>query len=102
MGRMVFSLHRCARLKILNFVGYVTHATDRPLWTFRLSTLTDDQVPVVRRWLDTVAREFDTLEESKHGMKEVLVLTANKEIEWREDVNWDRLMKMTDALPGEH
>ena len=79
----------------------MTHATDRPLWTFRLATLTDEQVPVARSWLDAVEREFDALEGSARGPREVLVLTEDKKIEWREDASWERLMRLTSALPGE-
>ena len=85
-------------------VGYVTHATDRPLWAFRLPALKDDQVAIARAWLNVVAREVDDLEKegtAKHALGQVLALTKEKTIEWQEDKYWDEVMRMCTLLPGE-
>ena len=82
----------------------MTHASDRPLWTFRLPVLTNDQVPVAREWLGTIAREVAALESivsPKRSPKEILVLTEEKKIEWGHDALWEHLMRLRVALPGE-
>lgn len=84
--------------------GYVTHATDRPIWAFRLPALKDDQVVIARAWLNVVAREVDELEKegtAKRSLGQVLALTKDKAIEWQEDKYWDGVMKMCTLLPGE-
>jgi hypothetical protein len=86
-----------------SIVGHVTHGTDRPLWMFRLPTLEPDQVPVARAWQDAVDVETKRLEsgEAGRGLKEVLTLTEERTIAWREDKRWDEVMRLLDALPGE-
>ena len=95
---------RCIRSPVhLNCpVGYVTHATDRPLWAFLLPALTGDQVAVARNWLEAIDRETTTLEDApKRDVKDVLVLTEDRKIEWREDGRWESIMKLRGAVPGE-
>ncbi|EKM58177.1 uncharacterized protein PHACADRAFT_252281 [Phanerochaete carnosa HHB-10118-sp] len=84
--------------------GYVTHSTDRYLWTLRLPILEDDQAAVARAWLNVIAREVDALEEhggAKHTVKQILALTKEKQIGWQEDKLWDQHMRAVSALPGE-
>lgn len=84
--------------------GYVTHATDRSLWAFRLPVLENDQVAIARAWLNVMAREVEELEEhggAKHAAGQVLALTRDKQIQWQEDSLWDQHMRMASALPGE-
>lgn len=85
-------------------LGYVTHATDRGLWAFRLPVLEGDQVAVARAWLNVIAREVDALEQhggAKHAAGQVLALTKDRQIEWQEDKLWDQHMRMAALLPGE-
>lgn len=84
--------------------GYVTHATDRSIWAFRLPLLQDDQVTIARSWLNVVAREVEALERegsAKHALGQILALTEDRKIEWQADKHWDQFMKMCALLPGE-
>jgi len=84
--------------------GYVTHATDRVLWAFRIPELTDPQVDVARAWLDAIdqaTQELDLSHPGRRSLKEVLALQADKQVEWTVDENWDEATKMRKLLPGE-
>ncbi|KAI0717067.1 carboxylesterase [Earliella scabrosa] len=83
-------------------LGYVTHATDRPLWTVRLPVLQDDQASVARSWVSTVA-EYVRRAEAGQGLplKTVLALTEEKEIREVEDGKWDEYMRLSKVLPSE-
>ncbi|RPD60223.1 carboxylesterase [Lentinus tigrinus ALCF2SS1-7] len=83
-------------------LGYVTHATDRVLWAFRLPSLQDDQPSVARAWLSTVA-DYVKRAEAGQGLplKTVLALTESKEIREVVDEKWDEYMRMRTTLPGE-
>jgi len=85
-------------------IGYVTHATDRVLWAFRIPELTDPQVDVARAWLDAIdqaTQELDLSHPGRRNLKEVLALQADKQVEWTVDENWDEATKMRKLLPGE-
>ena len=59
---------------------------------------------MARAWLNIIAREVDALEQhggAKYGVGQVLTLTKDKQIEWREDKLWDQHMRMAALLPGE-
>ena len=84
------------------FIGYVTHGTDRPLWTFR--GLTAPQMRVARAWLDAIDRETQELEflhPDKRDGKRVLALQIDQRIEWTTDQKWDDATKMRKLFPGE-
>ncbi|GBE88869.1 hypothetical protein SCP_1402770 [Sparassis crispa] len=84
--------------------GYVTHGTDRPLWTIRRPTLEPSQVDVARAWVDRIESEVKAVLDGKSSSKdlhEVLALNGNKTISWKKDDKWDDLMRLVDALPGE-
>jgi hypothetical protein len=83
-------------------IGYVSHATDRVLWAFRVSALTVPQVDVARAWLcaiDQATQELGIQYPNKRNVKEVLALQADKQIEWVADENWDDATKMRKLLP---
>ncbi|KAI0641364.1 carboxylesterase [Trametes meyenii] len=83
--------------------GYVTHGTDRSLWTLRLPLFEGDQVSIARNWVSTVADYVKRAEEG-HGLQEikrVLGLTKDKEIKEKEDTLWDEYMLLRKTLPGE-
>ena len=83
-------------------IGYVTHGTDRPLWTFR--GLTAPQMEVARAWLDAIDRETQELEfphPDKRDWKRVLALRPDQRIEWTTDENWDDSTKMRRLFPWE-
>lgn len=85
-------------------VGYVTHATDRPLWAFRLPTLEPAQVEVARAWLDAFAHEVKELEtrgSSSRPVREMLTLKEDHSIGWTEDQTWDEVSRLLKVLPGE-
>ena len=93
-----------AVLTTLPTLGYVTHATDRSIWAFRLPLLKDDQVAIARSWLNVIAREVEALEQegtAKHTQGQVLTLTTDRTIEWQVDKYWDQYMRVCSALPGE-
>ena len=98
---------RCARHEIVGVVvvrraGYVTHGTDRALWTLRLPVLEGDQAGVARRWVSAVA-EYVKRAEAGQGvpLKTVLALTEDREIREVEDAKWDEYMRLRTTLPGE-
>ena len=85
-------------------LGYVTHATDRILWTFRTPELTTPQVDVARAWLGAIDQATQELELQHLGnrkLKEVLALQADKQIVWTADEGWDGATKMRKLLPAE-
>ncbi|KAI0053722.1 carboxylesterase [Auriscalpium vulgare] len=84
--------------------GYVTHATDRPLWAFRVPTLDPSQVEIARAWLTAVHHETLKLEhdkKSERGVHEVLTLQKDKTIKWKRDDKWEDIMRLRKALSGE-
>lgn len=84
--------------------GYVTHATDRAIWAFRIPELTDPQVDVARAWLgaiDQATQGLDLSHPGRRNSKEVLALQADKQIEWAVDENWGEVTKMRKLLHGE-
>ncbi|THH16881.1 hypothetical protein EUX98_g9230 [Antrodiella citrinella] len=86
-------------------LGYVTHATDRPLWALRLPILHPDQANVAHAWLDAVDAEVKTLEMkgvTGRGAREMLTLKEDKTIAWTEDGRWDEVSKLLKVLPGEN
>jgi hypothetical protein len=82
--------------------GYVTHATDRPLWAFRLPVLEEDQVKIAREWLESVDRETKAAEKkdkpSGGDPRDVLMLRKDKTIGWEKDSLWDEMMRLGNAL----
>ena len=87
-----------------SFTGFVTHATDRVLWAFRVPVLRSAQAEVARAWLTIIAAELQKLEtegKSGRGVKEILTLREDKTIEWMEDARWDGVIKKAKAFPGE-
>ncbi|KAI0760613.1 carboxylesterase [Fomes fomentarius] len=83
-------------------LGYVTHATDRALWAFRLPSLQDDQASIARKWVSTVA-DYVTRGEAGQvlPLKTILALTEDKEIREVEDTKWDEYLRLGKALPSE-
>lgn len=83
--------------------GYVTHATDQSIWTYRVPDLASDETKVALAWLDEVAKEVEKLgshEQHPRGVREVLALTKDKTIEWIEDTKWDEMMRLARMLRG--
>ncbi|CCM06018.1 uncharacterized protein FIBRA_08262 [Fibroporia radiculosa] len=83
--------------------GYVTHGTDRSLWTLRLPSLDESQADVARAWLDSIVEETKVVETqgNTRGLHEVLALNEDRTIGWRADDRWDELIRLRVALPGE-
>ncbi|KZT66245.1 carboxylesterase [Daedalea quercina L-15889] len=85
--------------------GYVTHGTDRLLWTLRLPALQPSQIVAARTWLDVVDVETKSLEEGMNANardpKNVLAFNEDKAISWRYDDKWDHLMRLRVAIPTE-
>ncbi|KAI0314464.1 carboxylesterase [Amylostereum chailletii] len=83
--------------------GYVTHATDRPLWTYRLPTLTESQAIIAKAWVRKIADEVKRAESGANdkGTKDVLKLQEDQTIVWGEDTQWDRILEKRKVLPGE-
>jgi len=83
--------------------NFVTHATDRPLWTLRKPILTPAQLVVARAWIDAVDGEVKRLEAGgePRELKEILALREDQTIVWTEDGNWDKHTRLLPTLPGE-
>jgi len=84
--------------------GYVTHATDRSLWTLAVPWLQPSQLDVATAWLDAIAAEVNDLESNTkkvHGVREMLTLKDNRTIEWTADSRWEDVMRLATVLPGE-
>ncbi|KAH9060929.1 carboxylesterase [Lactarius vividus] len=91
-------------IELTSMLGYVTHATDRAMWAFRIPDLTTPQLDTVRSWLDAVDQATQELEQQdlkRRDLKEVLTLQVDMKIEWAVDVGWDDAMKIRKLLPGE-
>ena len=86
--------------------GYVTHGTDRYLWTLRLPILKPDQIVAARTWLDVIDAETKALEAGLNANardpKKVLALREDKTVAWKEDEKWDHLMRLRVAIPTEN
>ncbi|KAK7031470.1 carboxylic ester hydrolase [Favolaschia claudopus] len=81
--------------------GYITHGTDRALWTFRVPDLNEEQIEVARVWLARIAEETQALEnggKTIKGSRDILVLGEDRTVEWKVDLQWDDKMKLMDAL----
>ncbi|EIW75118.1 carboxylesterase [Coniophora puteana RWD-64-598 SS2] len=93
--------------------GYVTHATDRPLWALRTPELSPEQEHVALAWLDAIDAAHAELEGGQgsgvlawlrtktRGVKDILTLKEDKTIGWTVDKKWDELMSIVPVLPGE-
>ncbi|THV08674.1 carboxylesterase [Dendrothele bispora CBS 962.96] len=77
--------------------GYVTHASDTPVWHFRIPTLESDQ-PVAKNWLEAIKSETQSLKADRRPVEDVLTLKEDKQIEWRRDAVWEEKMRLLDAL----
>jgi hypothetical protein len=84
--------------------GYVTHGTDRSLWTVAVPWLQSHQLDVARAWLDAISEEVKALESNTktvRGSAEILTLKEDLTIEWSTDGRWGDMMKLATILPGE-
>ncbi|KAJ7165530.1 carboxylesterase [Mycena crocata] len=82
--------------------GYATHGSDRSLWAFRVPDLTADQIDTARNWLTQVFEWLDAIERAGKpvgGPLNILVLTEDRDVRWKEDLLWDEKMRLLDALP---
>ncbi|KIJ62159.1 hypothetical protein HYDPIDRAFT_136701 [Hydnomerulius pinastri MD-312] len=85
--------------------GYVTHATDRCLWTVRVHSLNLPQKEKALEWLDVIDREVEILEregQSSKPLEVALTLKEDQTIDWAEDARWAQLMNIASILPGEN
>ncbi|KAH0835951.1 Alpha/Beta hydrolase protein [Lanmaoa asiatica] len=93
------------RLKWWAFVaGYVTHATDRCLWTVRIPSLNLPQKEKALEWLDVIDREVEILESggnSGRPLELALTLKEDQSIAWSEDTRWEQFITTAGVLPGE-
>ena len=89
---------------VISIVGYVTHATDRPLWSLRAPVLKPDQIELAQKWITTVETETRAIAAARRplkGVREVLTLKEDKTIGWVEDVKYDEILRLAQVLPGE-
>ena len=81
---------------IAGHLGYVTHGTDRAIWSLLIPLMTSDQADVARKWLNSVQEEADAGKVRKTGDRQdpraVLRLTKDKRIEWSVDRTYDELL----------
>lgn len=86
--------------------GYVTHGTDRFLWTLRLPALKGAQIIAARTWLDVIDAETKALEAGLNANardpRKVLALREDRAVAWQEDEKWDHLMRLRVAIPTEN
>lgn len=74
-------------------LGYVTHGTDRAIWSLLIPLMTSDQADVARRWLNAVHEQVATVgTEDRQDPSAVLRLTKDKRIEWSIDRSYDELL----------
>jgi hypothetical protein len=80
--------------------GYVTHGTDRTLWTLRLPVLTEEEQNVARRWLDVVDEESRKLLSGgwSRNKDDVLVLKEDRSIGWMKDGEWEKYDKIAKSI----
>ena len=71
------------------------------MWALRLPILEQDQVEVVRGWVDKVAEEVNKLmkgESTGLDVRDMITLKEDRSIGWTKDERWDILMKLEKAL----
>ena len=71
------------------------------MWALRLPILEQDQVEVVRGWVDKVAEEVNKLmkgESTGLDVRDMITLKEDRSIGWTKDERWDNLMKLEKAL----
>jgi len=88
----------------LRIGGYVTHATDRCLWTVRIPSLRPAETKKALEWLDAVDKEVAILEQEGHSGKpldQALTLKEDQCIAWSHDERWERFLAIAAVLPGE-
>ncbi|TFK21766.1 alpha/beta-hydrolase [Coprinopsis marcescibilis] len=74
--------------------SYVTHGSDRELWSLSLPALTKEQADIARSWLDAVDYEVENLKlghPAQHSANEILVLDVDCKIHWAQDPQWKEL-----------
>ena len=79
---------------IAGHLGYVTHGTDRAIWSLLNPLMTSDQADVARRWLNSVQEEAAAVRktEDRQDPSVVLRLTKDERIEWSIDRTYDELL----------
>lgn len=85
--------------------GYVTHASDRCLWAYRIPNLiTDYERRKGLEWLDAVDREVEIVEREGHPgppLDQALMLREDHSIGWSHDARWEHFLSIANVLPGE-
>lgn len=85
--------------------NYVTHGSDRVIWSFLTNVLTPDQVPIARAWLKAVDVEVKAVEighgqNSNHDVDDMLTLKTDCTIGWTKDDRWKELEYIGEVLSG--
>jgi len=83
--------------------GYVTHATDRSIWTLRKNVLTPEQVSIAQKWLRAVHHALEEVERMPDGgyaVDVLLTLKDNKTIGWTRDGKWETMAQLAKVLEG--
>ncbi|KAM6497366.1 carboxylesterase [Amanita muscaria] len=80
--------------------GYVSHASDRAIWTLRIPSMTADQAQLARSWLETFYSAVDGLQTQEviKDSNTVLKLTRDREIKWAKDDAFDAVMDKFEEL----
>lgn len=63
---MLYHLRFVQAKYIHKIQDYVTHGSDRVIWSFLTNVLTPDQVPIARAWLKAVDGEIRGVETGVH------------------------------------
>jgi hypothetical protein len=104
-GKSTCALQLKVMLLILHCgIGYVTHGSDRSLWTLDVPWLQPSQLKVAIEWLDVITMEIKNLksdEKPVRAVREMLTLKDDRTIEWTMDSRWEDMMKLATVLPGE-
>ena len=75
---------------------------DRVLWAFRLPSLeAPEEVDVARRFLKSIDTALQEVEAgNQRDVKDVLTLTEEGNMVWREDAKYDEVLGLLEVLPA--
>jgi len=76
--------------------GYVTHGSDRTIWSFRAN-----EREIARSWLNAISAATEEAEKgiAGKGVMKVLTLREDRTIGWEDDRKWDEAMYFAQILP---
>jgi hypothetical protein len=88
---------------LIEYTGYVTHATDQVLWHYRETVLTVEERNIALAWLRAIDEEVSKLENSgdkpmEGEVSRAFFLHEDKSMGWDVDHRFDEFMRFMEVL----